>query len=350
MKIENISLSTTDKIGFVSNFSTMLTSGISILETVDSLLEDSKGNQKKMLEVLRDDLIQGKRVYISFSKFPKVFDKVTINLLKAAEESGTLDIALRDLKNTILKESEFTDKIKSALAYPVLICLVFIGVMLVILLFVIPKIARVFTQLRVTLPLPTKILIFVSNIMTNNTIPLCIGLVLFFSGMVYLFKTRRRQLFALFFKLPLISILVKQIDLTRFSRNLYYLLNSGIPITNALELVEDVVLRNDIAKIIRNCRETVSSGKRLSQGLRSDKKTIPSIMIKIVEAGEKSGTLDKSLLDISEFLDYQVTNTLRTITALIEPIMLVFVGVLIGGMMLSIIAPIYGLISQIGQR
>ncbi|OGK55761.1 hypothetical protein A3J15_03765 [Candidatus Roizmanbacteria bacterium RIFCSPLOWO2_02_FULL_38_10] len=350
MKAENISLSTTDKIGFVSNFSTMLGSGISILEAVDSLLEDAKGNQKKMLEMLRDDLIQGKRVYLSFSKFPKVFDKVTINLVKAAEESGTLDVALKDLKNSILKESEFTDKIKSALAYPILICIVFIGVMLVILIFVIPKIAQVFSQLRVTLPLPTKILIFISGVMTKNTIPMLIGLTAFIIGMFYLFKSRRRQFYSLFFHLPLVSILIKQIDLTRFSRNLYYLLNSGIPITNALELTEDVVLRGDIARIIHNCRETVSSGKRLSEGLRSDKKTIPSIMIKIVEAGEKSGTLDKSLLDISDFLDYQVTNSLRTITALIEPIMLVFVGVLIGGMMLSIIAPIYGLISQIGQR
>lgn len=328
----------------------MLSAGISILETVDSLLEDAKGSQKKMLEVLRDDLIQGKRVYISFSKFPRVFDKVTVNLIKAAEEAGTLDKTLKDLKASIKKEAEFSDKIKGALTYPIFIALVFLGVMLVILIVVIPKIATVFSRLRVTLPLPTQVMIFVSNIVTNYAIPLLITIVAIIGLLVFLYKNNKRLLLSVLFRLPLVSNLIKDIDLTRFTRSLYYLLTAGIPITTALDLAEDVVIRGDIAKIITHCRETVSQGKRLSDGLRSAKKIIPSIMIKIIEAGEKSGTLDRSLDDISDYLDYQVSNTLRTLTALIEPIMLVFIGILIGGMMLAIIGPIYGLISQVGQR
>src|SRR5258706_2103888 len=159
----NNTISSNDKIALVSNFHTMLASGIPILETVDSLLEDSKGSQKKLLQTMRQDLGQGQHMYVTFAKFPKIFDKVTVSIIKSAEESGTLDTALEDLKSSIRKEIEFNDKIRAALIYPFFILIVFVLVMVVILVVVIPKIATVFSQLNVTLPLPTKIMIFLSN-------------------------------------------------------------------------------------------------------------------------------------------------------------------------------------------
>ena len=148
--------------------------------------------------------------------------------------------------------------------------------------------------------------------------------------------------------LPVVSLLTQQIDLTRFTRSLYLLLNAGLPITVALELTQDVVIKKDISNAIKHAKNYVFSGKKLSEGFKDSKSVIPPIMIKIIEAGERSGSLDKSMLDVSEYLDYQVSNTLKTLTALIEPIMLVGVGILVGGMMMSIIAPIYQLIGQVG--
>ena len=148
--------------------------------------------------------------------------------------------------------------------------------------------------------------------------------------------------------LPMISGLARKIDLARFARSLFLLLNSGIPITSALELSQEVVMKKEIYDAIKHSRTLVQGGKRLSEGLKDYKGVLPSIMIKIIEAGERSGTLSKSMQDITEFMDYEVTNTLKTVTAMIEPLMLVGVGVLIGGMMVSIIAPMYGLISQVG--
>jgi type II secretory pathway component PulF len=158
----NNTLSNGDKIALVSNLHTMLAAGIPILETVDSLLQDSKGTQKKLLQTLRQELGQGQHVYVTFAKFPKIFDKVTISIIKSAEESGTLDTSLNDLQVNIKKEIEFNDRIRSALIYPVFILVVFVVVMVVILVVVIPKIATVFSQLNVALPLPTKILIKLS--------------------------------------------------------------------------------------------------------------------------------------------------------------------------------------------
>ncbi len=349
-KTEKLSISTAEKIAMMSNFSTMLSAGISIIETIDSLLEDAKGNQKKILQTLREDLIQGKRVFESFAKFPNVFDRVTISVIKAAEEAGSLDTTLKDIRDNIKKENEFVDKIRSAMMYPAVIFVVFLGVLLTILIVVIPKISTVFSRLKIDLPLPTRILLFVSNIMLTYTFPFLAGVLIFTTILILLYKTKRKFLLGLLFSLPLISNLVKEIDLVRFTRSLHYLLSSGIPIVSALELTEEVVLRKDISKVIMTSKNMIISGKKLSEGLKTPKGKVPSIMVKIIEAGEKSGTLDKALKDISDYLDYQVSSSLRTLTLLMEPIMLVFVGIVVGGMMLAIIGPIYNLIGQVGSR
>lgn len=348
--IQNTTLNTSEKIGLISNLSTMLSAGIPILEVVNSLLEDAKGGMKKILEVTRDDLSGGHRLHTSFSKFPRVFDKVTVNIVKASEEAGTLEIALKDLRISIQKDVEFNDKIKSALIYPIFIFGTFFAVLVFMLIMVIPKVAGVFRNLRIDLPLPTKIMVFVSDLLTKNTLLVLIVTGIIILLFVLLFKTKRVLILNIFYSLPLISKVVRYIDLTRFSRSMHLLLTSGLPITECLELTQDVVIKSQMSKIIDQCKETVVSGKTLSEGLKVSKGYIPPIMIKLVEAGEKTGTLDKSMLDISIYFDYQVTGALKTVTALIEPIMLVLIGVVVGGMMISIIGPMYNLIGKVGGR
>lgn len=347
--VQNTTLSAKEKMILVSNFATMLSAGISILEVVDSLMEDAKGNQKKVLQSLRADLVQGKHVYASFAQFPKIFDKVTLNIIKASEEAGTLDVALKDLKGNIKKEMEFGDSIKSALIYPILIAIVFVGVLLVILIIVVPKISVVFSRLKMELPLPTKILIFSSNLLLNNSILIIVSLAVFIFTLVFLFKTRKQAMLNLLFSLPVVTNLVRDIDLAQFSRSLFLLLNAGIPITTALEFAIDVVKKTNIHKIMTQAQEKVVAGRRFSEGLKEGKGVIPYIMIKIIEAGEKTGSLDKSMQEVSEYMDYEVSSSLKTVVALVEPIMLILVGLMVGGMMMSIIAPIYGLIGEVGH-
>lgn len=349
MKPNRISLSINDKIGLINNLATMLAAGISILEAVDSLLEDSKGNQKKIIETLRGDLVQGRHVYETFAQFPNTFDQVTVNIIKASEEAGTLDTTLKDLTKSIEKQREFNDKVKSAVMYPILISIVFVGVMLMILIVVVPKIATVFTRMNVELPLPTRIMIFVSDLILHHTLSLSAGIIIVIAALIATYRLKRRAFIRIIFLLPLVRELVKEIDLTRFTRSMSYLLSSGIPITSALELSSEIVIRKDVAETILRTRDMVLGGKRLSEGFKTNKKVIPTIMLKMVEAGEKTGTLDVALLEVAEHLDYRVSSTLKILTSLLEPVMLVLVGICIGGMMLAIIAPIYGLIGQVGQ-
>lgn len=349
-KIENITLSNNDKLSMLSDLGTMLSAGIPLLESVDALLEDAKGNHKKFLQVLREDLTQGKHVYFTFSKFPNVFSRVTTSIVKASEEAGTLDVTLKDLKENLKKDIEFSDKVKSALVYPLFIVFVFLAVLLMILIVVVPKISSVFSRLQVELPLPTKILIFMSNILLSQTIPLVIVLAILGFLVFFTYKKQKKLLLNFIFKFPILSALAKDIDLTRFSRSLFLLLTAGIPITSALELTENVVVNRKVEAAIKKAKEAVASGRKLSEGFKDNRKVFPSMAIRITEAGERSGSLDKSMSEISEFLDYQVSMKLKTTTALLEPILLVVIGGLVGGMMLAIIAPIYGLIGQVGGR
>lgn len=350
MNGKQVYLSTGDKIGLISNLSTMLSAGIPILEAVGSLLSDAKGNSKIVLEALAEDLSEGKRVNTTLAKFPRVFDNVTVNLVKAGEEAGTLAEILKDLRESIRKESEFSDKIKSALAYPVLILVIFMAVLLTILIVVVPRISLVFSRLTISLPLPTRILIAASNLLLNQTFPLLVGIGIFALVIALIYRRNRGLILGPILSLPIVSDLVRKIDLARFSHSMYLLLESGLPITTAMLLTEEVVVREDMAKLIAKARTMVVSGQRLSEGFKSNRHLIPSVMLKLMEVGDRTGTLPKSMQDVSEYMDYEVEKSLKTITVLLEPIMLVFVGIAVGGMMLAIIAPIYGLIGQLGSR
>lgn len=346
----SITLSSNEKLSFLSNFSTLLSAGIPIIEAIDSLLEDSKGNLKKILTTLRADLVQGKHVYSGLSEFPLVFDEIIVNIVHASEEAGTLEITLKDLRNMVKKEIEFNDKVRSALMYPAFVIMVFGGVLLLILTFVMPKIFTVFSHLQIKIPLATRVLLFISNALLRYTLPIGIMIAVFVIGSIFIYKKKKKAVISFISSLPFIRKISKEIDLTRFSRSLHLLLSSGVPIASALELAQRVVNSKKMRILIGESREMILSGKKLSEGLKNTRGYIPSIMIKIIEAGEKTGTLDASMNEIADHLDYQVSKTLQTSTVLLEPIMLVTIGILVGGMMLSIIGPIYGLIGQIGSR
>lgn len=346
----NISLSIGEKTSIIGNLATMLAAGIPILDAITVMEEDSKGRMRTMLALVKDNLQQGKHLFESFSQFPRAFDTVTVNLLRAAEEGGTLTTSLADVRDYIRRDAEFVDKVKFALLYPVIILLVFAGVFLMILIVVIPKISLVFSRLRLPLPLPTRILLFLSNLLLHETVWV-IGVVGACGAVLLLLLRYQRPFFVNFlFSLPLISRLTTEIDLARASRSLSLLLNSGVPITGALELTTGVVFKKRTKRLMIRTKEMVLTGKRLSEGLQTDRAYLPGLVTAIVEAGERSGTLDKAMAEVTNALDYRVTNTLKTLTTVLEPILLIIVGAGVGSIMLSIISPIYGLIGKVGTR
>ena len=345
---QKLTLPSADKLSLFSNLSTMVNAGLTTAEAISSLLEDAVGPMKLVLTGIAADINQGKPLYTALEKYPKIFDSVSVAIIKAAEESGTIDVVLKDIKNTVKKDIEFTDKIKSALTYPAIILVVFTGVLILLITFVIPRIASVFSKLNVVLPLPTKILIFLSDLVLHYTIPTFATLGGVILLLVILYQKQKRLFVNTLLSLPYVSTMARQIDLTRLCRSLYLLLSSAIPLYTALDFTQNVAIKGDVRAAIVKAREYVGTGKRLADGLRGQK-AIPSLMVKIIEVGERSGTLDKSMADLAEYFDYQVTTTLQYLVTLLEPVILVVVGVVVGAMMMAIIAPIYNLIGQVGN-
>jgi len=348
--MKTLSLSTSEKLNIIGNLGTLLSSGIPILEAVDSLLEETKGNTTKILENLKEDLNQGKTIAYSLTRHPKAFDPITVNLIKAAEEAGTLETALKDLTLSIKKDIDFAGKVKGSMVYPIVVLVVLFAVILLNLFFVIPRVSQVFARLTVQIPLPTKILIFISNFANDNLIFVIAASIFLIIAIVITFNVKKSLITNYVFSLPLISKLIMEIDITRFTRSMSLLLKSGLPIDEALKLSEDVTSKREIKKAIEESKKQVDMGKTLSSGLKKHKKVIPGFMIRITEAGEKSGTLEKSMQELSNQFEDRVENRLKILTTLIEPFLLLVVGLLVGGLMLAIIAPIYNLIGQIGQR
>jgi type II secretory pathway component PulF len=348
--MHKLPISATEKYVIMSELATMLKAGIPAVEALQALINDAKGNSRKVLQTIQDDLNQGTRISDSLRKMPSTFDAITVNLISTGEEAGTLETSLRDIANGIKKDNDLLEKVKSALIYPLMVMGVFGGVMIIILTFVIPRVASVFSKLRVTLPTPTRILIGMSNALTQNTAVVLIALAVVVVVIVYLYQTKKAMLFNALSKLPVINKLVKEIDITRFAHTMHLLLVAGIPINKALELAQQVITQHKTAKALVTCREYVVSGRQLSEGMREHGEIFPGVMIRITEVGEKSGSLEESMQDITEYFDAKVSNSLKNLTVLLEPILILIVGVLIGGMMLAIVAPIYNLIGQIRSR
>jgi type II secretory pathway component PulF len=346
----SISLSNKDKLALISNLATMLSAGIPILEAIDTLLEESKGNMRKILLLLRDSLNEGKPISYAFSLAPRVFDPVVINLLKAAEEAGTLEESLKDLTKSIKNQMAFNDHLKSSLTYPLFVLGVFVFILVVILTFVVPRIGKVFGGLRVPLPPATQFLIAVSDFFIGYWPHILAGLVVLIILTVMLYRVKKRAFINAFLRLPGLSSLGQMIDLTRFTHSMGLLLHAGIPVAEALELAKNTVVKKDMLKVVKQAQADVTAGKSLADGMRRGKKIIPPIMIRTIETAERSGTLEATMKEMGEYFEEQVNHRLKTVTTLIEPILLVVIGLLVGGMMLAVIAPIYSLITQINTR
>lgn len=339
-----------DKLTLISNLATMLESGIPILEAVETLLTDSKGGVRSVLLLMKESLEQGKSISDAMQRAPRAFDKVTINIIKAAEEAGTLEDVLHDVTKTIKKDMAFTDQLRASLIYPVFVLVIFFGVLAMILTFVVPRIGKIFQSLHLPLPLPTQILMQASAFTIAYYPYILAVLAILVIGLVVLFKTRKQLVIQAVFNLPLLRTLGRQIDLARFTRSMALLLRSGIPVAEALELAKGVVIKKEILRVVDAMQKSVSAGQPMTDGIKKSKKFIPPIMLRILQTAELSGTLEKTMQELAEYFDEQVTRTLKNVTELIEPVLIVVIGLLVGGMMLSIIAPIYGIISQINAR
>ena len=339
-----------EKINFTGNLATMARAGVNLTTALDTLAADTENSYFKIiLSDLKFSLENGKPLSEGLSHYPKDFNAIFINMIKAGEASGKLDESLGRLNGQLKKEYALVSKVKGALIYPAVLIAGVLGVLVLIITFVIPRLVTVFSGSSLKIPITTRILFFMAKVASFNPI-LTIGVLIILIGLaVYVLRLAAVRAFLnrLLFRLPIARNLLENMELVRFARTTGGLLASGIPIGKALEITAEAMSLPIYKKFVIEAKEKILKGISLGNAFKGSEKYFPGLLVSVINVGEKTGQLDQILLSLADFYEEQADNTLKTLTSLIEPILLVIVGILIGGMAISIVVPIYQLIGTI---
>ena len=341
-----------ERVAIVESLGVMLEAGIPILDALDSIEEDSTSQKtKQSVQLIRNDIQKGKSLAEGFAQLPRVFDNILINTVKAGEESGSLDNVLKELAESMRRSEELKNDVRGAMIYPAIVLGVLFFVLVVLLGFVVPRIAEVFNRLSIPKPLPTRILLNTSTFINDYFIYIGGFLILLTFFFIYLFsqKSTRRILLTASFRLPLFGSILHYLDLARLSGTLSLLLSAGIPIIRAVESSATVVVNHKTSEDLIEITQQLTEGKSLSIAMKKYK-AFPTLMTRIISTGEKTGKLDEVLAGVSSHYHEKLQRQVKMLSTSIEPILIVVIGVIVGLVILAIISPIYQLIGQISPR
>ncbi len=342
-------ISTLDKANFCRYFSVMLRSGLSMAEALEVIGSETENSKlKQVLQELQLGMQQGGDISSILKKYPETFDKTFIALVQAGEQSGSLEKTFDYLGKQQFSVHRLNKKIQGAMMYPMVIFMAMGGVGFIMMTFVLPRLSQVFLKMKIPLPLPTRILLSFGNFMGKNALIVVAGavvVVVLFIFIIRFYKTRR-LIMGFIASLPIINKLSRQIDLARFSRTLATLLQSGVPIISALNITSETLSQKDLIEVAKSFEKGVSEGKPLASILTHGKKGFPALMIQTIKTGEKTGTLDAVLMEISDFYEAELEDMLKEFTTILEPVIMLIIGVAVGAMVLMVIAPIYSVLGN----
>jgi len=339
-------------ITFTHHLSTVLSAGIPILQGLEDLTEQTTDPRfKQILLEVKNDVQGGRRLSEALSRHPKAFSELYVNILKAGEATGEVDKVLTDIGYFLEWSEDLKSSIKQATLYPKLLfgAIILLGGFL--FAFVFPKITGVLVELEIPLPLPTRMVIGFSGFMRHNWYYLLAGIV---SVVVILrvianYPWGRMALDKFSLGVPIYGVLLRSIALTRFAHFMALLSKAGVDVIQSLTIVEKVVDNAVIAKVIRTSREQVRTGRQLSESLKKSKQ-FPPMVVRMVEVGEASGEMDKSLEKVSQYYDREIPKTIKMVFAYVEPAMIGFLAIIVGFVAISIFLPLYGSLGQLMNK
>ncbi len=344
-------ISFVEKLLFTKHLLVMTKSGITVAEGIEAIASQTKSAKfRKILEDVNKDIRNGQSLAKALTKHPKIFDQFFVSLIEIGEESGTLDTSLDYLVKQQTREYSLRKKIQAALLYPAIVIVSIIVVGIGMSLFVLPKLVDLFSSLDVKLPITTQILLFFANLMKNHGILIVLGFII----SIFLFRIFISLSFVkpiwhkVLLSLPIFGNLFQSRELSTLCRNLGIMLKSGLPIRRSLE-VEYFACGNYVFKdYIKGIQKSVDKGKEISSELaKGHYSKFSPIAIKMIGVGEKTGQLDESFLYLSDFFDEEVDNIAKNLSVVLEPIILLVIGLMVGFVALAIISPIYELTGSI---
>ncbi|MDP1719098.1 MAG: type II secretion system F family protein [bacterium] len=343
-------INVTDKIFLTRYLALMLSVGTDLFKAINILIANfDKAIMKSLLLEIRTNLEKGQPFYQTFAQYPKYFSPVFVNLVKAGESSGNLEKVFGELSVSLEKEHELQSKIKSALIYPVILFVLSLFVLLFLVSFALPRIASVFMGGGFEPPLFSKIVFTVGLAIGNNIgIILAVLAIVVFGGWIFIARTLagKRFVSALFNVIPVVRTVVYKISLQRFAATLSSLMSAGLPILEALNITADTVTHPGVQLALRRvAKEGVTKGLSLGEAFGRES-VFPPVVSNLVAISEKAGHLDQVLKTLADFYDSEISSAVKNLVAFIEPLLLVLIGGVIGLIALSILVPIYQLVTQ----
>jgi type IV pilus assembly protein PilC len=342
-------LPTIEKITFCRYVATMLDSGLSLVEGMPVLkIESKNGLMKQIIDDIIYHLEQGQPMSAALKGYPQVFDSFFITLVDAGEVSGTLADSFHFLEEQLRAEYSLSQKVKSALVYPAVVFVAMAGIGYLMLFFIMPQIGEVFLRMSIPLPAITRAIFNGAIAIAKFRLPLiALSLVSTIALIIFVRKPfGRRVIFKAITPIPIINRLLKQIDIARFCRIFSTLVASAVPITQSLEIALSSLSHPRYAKMKDEVIGKVSQGKNISIAFK-DSQAFPPLLIQMISAGEKSGTIDTSLKDLADFYEEEVSEAVKKSTQLLEPMLMLIVGIGVGAMILAIIAPLYSVVGNL---
>ena len=340
-------VATRDVLLFTNQLCSLLRSGMGLSDALGALeRRSSKRSLRVILGQVRSDITQGKSLSDGLARYPKVFPRLYVNLVRAGEASGTLGEILTRLQQHFEQQAALREKVTAALIYPAIIILFGIGTITFFMTVMVPKFAEMFKEMNRVMPLPTRILIGVSHMATSYWwIPLL---------MAVLYRQRARTpegrlaIDALKLQLPVIGRIIKTSAFVQFARTLATLLENGVPVLTALQIVEDTMTNRVIANEIRQARTRVTDGTSISQPLAQGK-IFPPLLLDMLSVGEASGEVVPALKTIADTYENELSYTLKVFTTLLEPAIIIFMAMIVGGIVVSVLMAVFDITSGIGK-
>jgi len=340
-----------DLVMFSRQFATMIDAGLSVVKCLDILQKQARNPKlKDVTGEIKRDVGGGMSLTETLQRHPRVFSALYVNMIRAAEAAGILDQVLDRLATFLEKEQETRNKIKSAMMYPAVVFCFATLVLLALVFFVLPKFKGIFETMGLELPLSTKLMLNSSDYMRDYWYIALIVTVGTAVGAKLIARTDKGQyaIDAAKLRLPIFGDLMLKTSVSRFARTFGTLISSGVPVLRALEIVADTAGNRVISDTVVQARESIKEGEKISTPLFGSK-IFPVMVTQMIAVGEETGRLDQMLVKVSNFYDEEVDATLKGLTSLIEPLMIVGLGLIVGFVAVSVISPIYSLVGSMGQ-
>lgn len=332
-----------DVLFFTKHLQIMLKNGLTLSEGVEILQDEAKGPIKNILKKIYQTIISGEKLSTTLAKYPKVFSPVYINMIKIGETAGSLEDSLSYLAVELEKSQQIRRNVKSAMMYPILVFVAVFCLGMSVAIFVLPKILPLFQSLEMELPLSTRILIFIAEIFEKNGWEILIGSIV---GIVFLSWLLKRNFMRplthfVFLKIPVVKDLVRQKNLESFTRTGSTLLKNGIIMDEALRIIYESTQNRLYKRAVRNFVGEIQAGNTLAAAMQEYPKLFPPIMRKMILVGERTGALEKNMEYLSDFYRENFDNAVKNLSNVLEPVLLIFIGIIVGAVAISILGPIY---------